>query len=227
MRIIAHRSGPTKYPEQTIASAQLALEQGADMVEVDVRFTADGKIAICHDENTERVFGVNKKVREMTENEFLSLRHVKEPNFCAHSFEDYLLCGVAPILLHIKEAEVIDELLQVIDQYEYADKVVMGVQSAESAVQIKSYNPNIKVLAFMPKADKILEFAQAGVDYIRLWEDWLTPENINAVRAQGTEMWVMIRGKGLSVGETTPAELEKVLNLQPDGVLINDVTVLK
>ena len=227
MRIIAHRSGPTIYPEQTIASAKLALEQGADIVEVDVRFTADGKIAICHDENTERVFGVDKRVCEMTENEFLSLRHVKEPNFCAHSFEDYLLCGVAPILLHIKEAEVIDELLQLIDQYEYADKVVMGVQRVESVAKIKAHNPNIKILAFMPKVSMIDEFVQAGADYIRLWEDWLNDENIAAVRKHDVELWIMIRGKGLDVGETTPEELQEVLRLQPDGVLINNVTTIK
>ena len=35
MKIIAHRSGPTVLPEQTVQSALLALKEGADMIEVE------------------------------------------------------------------------------------------------------------------------------------------------------------------------------------------------
>ena len=79
MKIIAHRSGPTVFPEQTIRSALFAKENGADLVEIDVRFTKDKKLAVSHDENAARVFGVDKNIGEMSGDEFASLRlHASE-----------------------------------------------------------------------------------------------------------------------------------------------------
>ena len=60
MKIIAHRSGPTVFPEQTIRSALFAKENGADLVEIDVRFTKDKKLAVSHDE-TQRAFSASTK----------------------------------------------------------------------------------------------------------------------------------------------------------------------
>ena len=81
MKIIAHRCGPTVYPEQTITSARFALYSGADLVEVDVRYTKDKKIACSHDANVKRVFGVDRLVSDMTAEEFLSLRQAKDSSF--------------------------------------------------------------------------------------------------------------------------------------------------
>ena len=59
MKIIAHRCGPTIYPEQTMTSARLALKNGADYVEIDVRYSKDKIIVCSHDANTQRVFGAD------------------------------------------------------------------------------------------------------------------------------------------------------------------------
>ena len=45
--ILGHR-GAASLPENTIPSFEKALEQGADGVELDVRRTADGKLAVVH-----------------------------------------------------------------------------------------------------------------------------------------------------------------------------------
>ena len=46
--IVAHRGIPTEAPENTIASYQLALELGADAVEMDIRLTADQVPVVYH-----------------------------------------------------------------------------------------------------------------------------------------------------------------------------------
>jgi glycerophosphoryl diester phosphodiesterase len=46
--IVAHRGIPTEAPENTIASYQLALELGADAVEMDIRLTADRVPVVYH-----------------------------------------------------------------------------------------------------------------------------------------------------------------------------------
>jgi glycerophosphoryl diester phosphodiesterase len=47
--VIAHRGASKAFPENTVAAFRGALEMGADMVELDVRRTADGRLAVHHD----------------------------------------------------------------------------------------------------------------------------------------------------------------------------------
>jgi glycerophosphoryl diester phosphodiesterase len=47
--VIAHRGASADHPENTIAAFRAAREQGADMVELDVRLAADDFLAVHHD----------------------------------------------------------------------------------------------------------------------------------------------------------------------------------
>lgn len=57
MEIIAHRGASHDAPENTLAAARLAWRQGADALECDVQLTADGRLAVMHDDDTRRVTG--------------------------------------------------------------------------------------------------------------------------------------------------------------------------
>lgn len=48
-QVIAHRGASADAPENTCDAFRLAAEQGADWVELDVRRTADGHLAVLHD----------------------------------------------------------------------------------------------------------------------------------------------------------------------------------
>ena len=100
--LIAHRCGPSKYPEQSIASARHALLVGADMVEMDIQYTSDGIPVICHDPNTKRMFGEDCLVENMDYNHFMSLRQVQDSAFPSHSLENVLESNVQPVLFHCK-----------------------------------------------------------------------------------------------------------------------------
>ncbi|MGH9085574.1 MAG: glycerophosphodiester phosphodiesterase [Acidimicrobiales bacterium] len=50
MLVIGHRGASAAHPENTLAAFLGAIDQGADGVELDVRRTADGALALCHDE---------------------------------------------------------------------------------------------------------------------------------------------------------------------------------
>lgn len=53
-KIVAHRGANRFAPENTFAAADLALEQGADYIELDVRESADGVLYVHHDETLDR-----------------------------------------------------------------------------------------------------------------------------------------------------------------------------
>ena len=48
-QVIAHRGASGHRPENTHAAYALAVEQGADMIEIDLHRTRDGAVVITHD----------------------------------------------------------------------------------------------------------------------------------------------------------------------------------
>jgi glycerophosphoryl diester phosphodiesterase len=52
--IIAHRGASVDAPENTLAAFRLAIAQGADGLECDLRMSADGAIVISHDDSLKR-----------------------------------------------------------------------------------------------------------------------------------------------------------------------------
>lgn len=55
--IIGHRGASADAPENTLAAFALALEQGADGLELDVQLSADGQPVIYHDHSLQRLCG--------------------------------------------------------------------------------------------------------------------------------------------------------------------------
>jgi glycerophosphoryl diester phosphodiesterase len=53
--LVAHRGGALLAPENTLAAFERAASLGADVLEIDVRLTADGQLVIIHDETLDRV----------------------------------------------------------------------------------------------------------------------------------------------------------------------------
>ncbi|MGX5679804.1 glycerophosphodiester phosphodiesterase [Schumannella luteola] len=64
--VIAHRGASSEAPEQSRAAYELALAQGADGVECDVRVTADGEVVCFHDATLDRTLGMPGSVVELT-----------------------------------------------------------------------------------------------------------------------------------------------------------------
>ena len=72
-RVIAHRGASAYAPENTLAAFELAAQQGADMIELDVQRSADGVLVIFHDDTTERWDGRARLASECTLSELLAL----------------------------------------------------------------------------------------------------------------------------------------------------------
>src|SRR5512138_390835 len=64
--IFAHRGASAHAPENTLAAFRLALEHGADGIELDAKLTSDGQVVVIHDQTVERTTGDPGMVRDMT-----------------------------------------------------------------------------------------------------------------------------------------------------------------
>ena len=64
--VIGHRGAGKFAPENTLASVERAIADGADWVEVDVQETTDGEVVVVHDSDFMKLAGVPLKVWEAT-----------------------------------------------------------------------------------------------------------------------------------------------------------------
>lgn len=73
--VVAHRGASGSAPEHTLAAYELALAQGADGLECDVRLTADHELVCIHDRTIDRTSNGTGIVSEM------SLAQLREHDF--------------------------------------------------------------------------------------------------------------------------------------------------
>jgi len=71
--VVAHRGASADRPEHTLAAYDLALQEGADGVECDVRLTSDGHLVCVHDRRVDRTSSGAGVVSEMTLSQLQSL----------------------------------------------------------------------------------------------------------------------------------------------------------
>lgn len=62
--IVAHRGASEDAPENTMRAFELAREQGADMIELDVQMSADGALVVFHDDDLRRCTDVAERFPE-------------------------------------------------------------------------------------------------------------------------------------------------------------------
>jgi len=58
--VIAHRGASGHLPENTLPAYELAIEQRADMIEIDLHRTRDGATVVAHDEDLSRLGGTGE-----------------------------------------------------------------------------------------------------------------------------------------------------------------------
>ena len=66
MEVWAHRGASGYMPENTMEAFELAIEQKADGIELDVQLSRDGEIMVFHDESVDRVTNSSGLVKDFT-----------------------------------------------------------------------------------------------------------------------------------------------------------------
>ena len=66
IEVVAHRGASDEEPEHSLAAYLLAVKQGADAIECDVRLTADGTLVLVHDRRINRTSTGRGTVSSMT-----------------------------------------------------------------------------------------------------------------------------------------------------------------
>lgn len=132
---IAHRGASAYAQEGSCAALEKSAVMGADLVELDVRYTSDFIPVIAHDENLQRIFGIAGRVDQFTAAELW--RITPETHQPILTFEEAVaLCAAMGLGLYLDiktiNPVVLGAMLESLDRH-----------SMFNAVIFASFNPSI------------------------------------------------------------------------------------
>lgn len=159
--IVAHRGASDDAPENTLAAIELALLQGSDGVEIDVRLSADQYPVLIHDATTGRTTDdiLNRRVNALTLDQLQSLdagswfstayRGEKIP-----SLDEALklISGKANAFVELKSTNQVLEIetIRVIEKYNMENSTIILSFDKDQLKRIKTLNSAVKTLLLVP-----------------------------------------------------------------------------
>jgi len=157
--VIAHRGASAYLPENTLEAFRLAFEKyGADMVELDVRLTADGIPVVMHDARLDRMTGVRGYVSECTVKQLKALTPLTLPSplrgegkgegkFKIPTFEEILVSFPnRKLAVEIKERAhgLVWAVTALIQKYNAEKNVIVGSKHHEVAKTLQKNFPGLR-----------------------------------------------------------------------------------
>ncbi|HEY3560972.1 MAG TPA: inositol monophosphatase family protein [Kribbella sp.] len=111
-RATAHRGDVERHRENTVAAVRSAVDAGADVVEIDVRVTRDGVVVLLHDATLDRLWGLDRQVREV---DWAEVAELGEGDNRIPQLADVLtLMAGTTLLIDVSEPEIAEAAVQVV-----------------------------------------------------------------------------------------------------------------
>ena len=173
--VTAHRGSSLRAPENTPAAISLAIEEGADFVEIDVQETADGRVVVLHDADLMRVAGVQRNIWEVRYEELqqLDVGVRFDPRFQGEriaALTDVIdLCrGRTKLNIELKyngHAQQLEQrVIDVLRKEEFLDQCVVSSLNLDGVLKIKQLEPRLSV--GLISAVSIGRAAELDVDFL-------------------------------------------------------------
>lgn len=227
MAVVAHRGDLHYAPENTISSIRSAIDKGVDVVEIDVQITKDGVVVLHHDTDLMRMAGVPYRVSDLTYEELAKLDIGKrfDPQFAGekiptlqavfdhieHDHEVRLLIEIKP---HPLYANIVNQVLELIERYNYEDRVL--IQSFDNAVaqRVRSVNPDVKVgqILFL----KAGNLAVLDVDFYSISINLLSKSFVRDAHKLHRQVWVWTVNSERDMKEVLKYDIDAIITDYPE-----------
>ena len=224
-QLVAHRGSSIDRPECTIASTKRAIKSGATATEVDVRRTKDGVLVILHDNTLDRTTSGTGPLSDIT---YAELKALDAGSWFDKKYASQRVPRLSQvlslcknridILLDLKETDDPEYVHQVVSEVkEFGDPAgtVIGVRSVEHAKMFRQLLPEARQIGLIAGPEHIEEYAEAGVETIRLWPRWVEVSMgaddplVKRVRSAGAALHI-------NGGDGSRESIMPILSFNPD-----------
>ena len=202
--VVAHRGVfGGNIPCNTIASYEIALKQGADMIETDVNVTSDGKLICFHPGMESAHLAKKVELPKMSWEEVSKLRYANIDNvptqFGIEKFDDFLETFKGRCFINVdKFWDAPKEIYRAIKRHEMLDQIVVKAPPTEAVLNVlEEIAPD---MAYMPvvktRFDEHEQIMRKNINYVGIEALFYTDDDpivsddfIESVHKTGKLMW--------------------------------------
>jgi glycerophosphoryl diester phosphodiesterase len=216
VRVVAHRGASAYEPEHTVRAYDLALAQGADAIEIDVRPTADGGLLLVHDATLLRTVGDPRSVVSLDRAALGGIEPAVRPLTL-----DGVLAGYGlrtRLLIDLKDPTPSSEarLIEAIDRHGLRERAIVQSFDGDAVRRMAGAAPWLVVAPLYPRhrasvadLDTVASYA-AGIG---AWHGAVDADLLDASHARGLTVWAWT--------VDAPEDMRRLLALGVDGLITN------
>jgi glycerophosphoryl diester phosphodiesterase len=221
--ITAHRGGAAHGPENTLSAIYRAIDDGADMVEIDVQETADGVVVLLHDSDLMRVAGIPTRIWEVDYDDlrkadvgsWFSPEFVNEP---VPTLEEALLVAQTRIGLNVElkfnghDQRLAERTVELIRDAGCRHCIITSLDQ-QGLARVRALAPEIPIGQIVTAA--IGDPARLDVDLLSMNQARVTPAVVRANRAAGLETHVWTVNDAESMAQMLDFGVDNIITDEP------------
>lgn len=222
--ITAHRGASEDAPENTMAAVELAVEQGADYAEIDVRLTADGVPVLLHDAALFRTTGILNDVDRVTYDEVSSY---DAGSSYSRAYAGEPVPGLRDVLeeyggrigfnIELKtkyDKQLAEAVVALIEEFGLEESCVITSASYQQLEWVKELNPGLKTgyILSMVYGD----FYECGAaDFFSIRSSFVTETVLKKAHAIGKEVHVWTVNKEYELKRMKAIGVDNIITDKP------------
>jgi glycerophosphoryl diester phosphodiesterase len=239
-RVFAHRGGCALGPENTLAAFDLGVAAGADGLELDVQFSSDGVVVVCHDSTLDRTTDSTGPVAARTAAELAKVdagyHFVNDKGQHPFRGTGVHVPSLRDVLGRYRNLPIIVEMKP--DSAEIGHAVAAEVQAAGAADRVCAAGYGLRSLAAaraaLPEMASSAHTMEVRLALYRSWAGWpvsrtryggyQVPEHAGALRVVSPRFIRHAHGAGLEVHVWTvdhENDMRRLLEWGADGLISN------
>ena len=223
--VIAHRGAAGIAPENTLASIRQAIDDGADMIEIDVQESRDGEIVVIHDSDFMKLSGNDLKVWDGTLKQIqeIDIGSWFDPKFSAERVPTLTQVleearGKAGVVIELKYYGHDQQLEQrVVDSVEKAgmvdDIVIMSLQY-KGIKKFRTLRPEWVIGLLSSKS--VGNLANLDLDFLAVNMSMATPGFIRRSHAAGKQVYVWTVNDAVSISRMISLGVDGIITDEPE-----------
>ena len=225
VHISAHRGSSMNAPENTLPAIEMAIREGADYVEIDVRQTADGHLVLLHDRDLRRIAGKPRLIWEMSIDE---VRRVGAGEWFHPRFRGVgiptleaaieAVRGRAKLYLEIKPSihtpDLTRNVVSVLRQKDFTRDVLIGALQPEVLEEVRHLEPELETALFVHTM--IGEPDRSRIDALSLRAEIVTRGEIREAAGHGHELHVWTVNDRREMSRFIDMGVDNIITDRPD-----------
>jgi glycerophosphoryl diester phosphodiesterase len=208
---IGHRGAAGHERENTKRSIRRALDLGVDLIEVDLRLTADGAIVLCHDAWIGR-----HRVQAST---LADLRAIDDEMATLEDLLD-IASGRCGLMLELKVPDLAERTMAAATARGFSDPLVYASFHHDELLAIRRLQPDAETLALIHAApvDRPRFAIDAQATHAGIQVEYADAAFVTALQDSGLQVFVYTVNEPEDIAEMKALQVEGIISDYPDRV---------